>query len=58
MPIGLPVDDANHAVLAVIGAVDAQLVQQVKQHHAEITVKLSDGGFEAGVWLKAVRVFG
>lgn len=29
-PTVLPVDDADHAVLAVVGAVDAQLVQQVQ----------------------------
>lgn len=49
MLLGLPVDDADHAVLAVVGAVDAQLVQQVQQHHAKVTVELPDGGFEAGV---------
>lgn len=43
----LPVNDADHAVLTVVGAVDAQLVQQVQQQHAEVTIKLADGGFEA-----------
>lgn len=28
-PTVLPVNDANHAVLTVVGAVDAQLIQQV-----------------------------
>lgn len=45
----LPVDDADHAVLAVVGAVDAQLVQQVQQLHAEVIVELADGGFKARV---------
>lgn len=45
----VPVDDANHAVLTVVGAVDAQFVQQVQQQHAEVTVKLADGGFKASV---------
>lgn len=45
----LPVDDADHAVLTVIGAVDAELVQQVQQQHAEVTVKLADGGFKSCV---------
>lgn len=48
-PPVVPVDDADHAVFTVVGAVDAQLVQQVQQQHAEVTVKLADGGFEAGV---------
>lgn len=52
----IPVDDADHAVLAVVGAVDAQFVQQVQQQHAEVTVKLANGGFEAGVWLVGVHV--
>lgn len=52
----LPVDDADHAVLAVVGAVDAQLVQQVQQQHAEVTVKLADGGFKACVRLVGVHV--
>lgn len=52
----LPVDDADHAVLAVVGAVDAQLVQQVQQLHAEVIVELADGGFKARVWLKGVHV--
>lgn len=52
----VPVDDANHAVLTVVGAVDAQFVQQVQQQHAEVTVKLADGGFEASVWLEGVHV--
>lgn len=52
----LPVDDADHAVLTVVGAVNAQLVQQVEQQHAEVTVKLADGGFKAGVWLKGIHV--
>ncbi len=52
----LPVDDADHAVLTVIGAVDAQLVQQVQQQHAEVTVKLADGGFKACVWLEGIHV--
>lgn len=52
----VPVDDADHAVLTVVGAVDAQLVQQVQQQHAEVTVKLTDGGFEAYVWLEGVCV--
>lgn len=46
-PTIIPVDDADHAVLTVVGAVDAQLVQQVQQQHAEVTVKLADGGFKA-----------
>lgn len=45
----LPVNDADHAVLTVVGAVDAQLIQQVQQQHAEVTVKLADGGFKAGI---------
>lgn len=53
-----PVDDADHAVLAVVGAVDAQLVQQVQKQQAEVTVELTDGGFEAGVGLKTIRVLG
>lgn len=52
----VPVDDADHAVLAVVGAVDAQFVQQVQQQRVEVTVKLADGGFKAGVWLVAVHV--
>lgn len=44
-----PVDYADHAVLAVVGAVDAQLVQQVEQHGAKVTVELPDGGFKAGI---------
>lgn len=47
--IAVPVDDADHAVLTVIGAVDAQLVQQVQQQHAKVTVKLADGSFKACV---------
>lgn len=54
----LPVDDADHAVLAVVGAVNAQLVQQVQQQHAEVTVKTADGGFKACVWLEGVHVLG
>lgn len=53
-----PVDDADHAVLTVVGAVDAQLVQQVQQQHAEVTVKLDDGGFKSGVGLKGVHMLG
>lgn len=49
MLIALPVDYADHAVLAVVGAVDAQLVQQVKQHGAKVTVEFPDGGFKAGI---------
>lgn len=45
----VPVDDADHAVLAVVGAVDAQLVQQVQQQRAEAAVKLADAGFKACV---------
>lgn len=52
----LPVDDADHAVLTVVGAVDAQLVQQVEQQHAEVAVELTDGGFKACVWLEGVHV--
>lgn len=52
----VPVDDADHAVLAVVGAVDAQLVQQVQQQHAEVTVELADGRLEAGVRLQRVGV--
>lgn len=52
----LPVDDADHAVLTVVRAVDTQLVQQVQQQHAEVTVKLADGGFEACVRLVDVRM--
>lgn len=44
-----PVDDVDHAVLTVIGAVNAQLVQQVQQQCAEVTVKLADGAFKARV---------
>lgn len=58
MLTGVPVNDADHAVLAVVGAVDAQLVQQVQQQHAEVAVKLADGGFEAGVGLEGVCVIG
>lgn len=47
-----PVNDADHAVLAVVGAVDAQFVQQVQQQHAEVTVELADGG------LQSIRVDG
>lgn len=43
-------------MLAVVGAVDAQFVQQVQQQHAEVTVKLADGRLEAGVRLQSVRV--
>lgn len=42
-----PVNDADHAVLTVVGAVDAQLVQQVQQQHAEVAVELADGGFQS-----------
>lgn len=45
----LPVDDADHAVLTVVGAVDAQFVQQVQQQHAEVTVELADGDFKGCV---------
>lgn len=54
----VPVDDADHAVLAVVGAVDAQFVQQVQQQHAEVTVKLADGRLKAGVWLQGVHMLG
>jgi len=54
----VPVDDADHAVFTVVGAVDAQLVQQVQQQHAEVAVELADGGFKAGVGLEGVHVFG
>lgn len=53
-----PVDDADHAVLAVVGAVDAQFVQQVQKQQAEVAVELTDGGFEAGVGLRGVCVLG
>lgn len=53
-----PVDDADHAVLTVIGAVDAEFVQQVQQQHTEVTVKLADGGFKTGVRLQSVHLFG
>lgn len=57
-PLGvLPVDDADHAVFTVVGAVDTQFVQQVQQQHAEVTVKLADGGFKARVWLDGIHVF-
>lgn len=42
-----PVNDADHAVLTVVGAVDAQLVQQVQQQHAEVAVELADGGLQS-----------
>lgn len=51
-----PVNDADHAVLAIVGAVDAEFVQQVQQQHAEVAVELPDGGFQAGVWLDGVHV--
>lgn len=49
-----PVDDVDHAVLTVIGAVNAQLVQQVQQQRAEVTVKLTDGAFKAWVGLQGI----
>lgn len=49
MLLEIPVDDANHAVLAVVGAVDAQFVQQVQQQRVEVTVKLANGGLKAGI---------
>lgn len=52
----VPVDDADHAVLAVVGAVDAQFVQQVQQQRVEITVKLANSRFEAGIWLVGFHV--
>lgn len=52
----VPVNDADHAVLTVVGAVDAQLVQQVQQQHAEVAVELADSGFQAGVRLDGVHV--
>lgn len=52
----LPVDDADHAVLTVVGAVDAQFVQQVKQQHAEVTVELADGDFKGWVWMEGVHM--
>lgn len=54
----LPVDDADHAVLTVVGAVDAEFVQQVQQQHTEVTVKLTDGDFKTSVRLQSVPVFG
>lgn len=45
-------------MLAVVGAVDAQLVQQVQKQQAEVAVKLPDGGFKAGVGLKTLSVLG
>lgn len=51
-----PVNDADHAVLTIVGAVDAQFVQQVQQQHAEVAVELPDGSFQAGVWLDGVHV--
>lgn len=53
---GSPVDDVEHAVLAVIGAVHAQFVQQVQQMGGEIAVKLVDGGFEARCEVQAVSM--
>lgn len=44
-----PVNDADHAVLTIVGAVDAQFVQQVQQQHAEVAVELPDGSFQAGI---------
>lgn len=52
----VPVNDADHAVLTIVGAVDAQFVQQVQQQHAEVAVKLADGSFQAGIWLDGVHV--
>lgn len=54
---GLPVDDADHAVFAVIGAVDTKFVQQVEQQQAKVTVKLANSRLKACVGLEAIHVF-
>lgn len=51
-----PVDDVDHAVLTVIGAVEAQLVQEVQEVCREVVVKLVDGGFKARGDLQGVCV--
>ena len=51
-----PVDDVDHAVLTVVGAVDAELVQQVEQQSAEVAVELADGVLKASVSLQRVNV--
>lgn len=51
-----PVDDVDHAVLTVIGAVNAKLIQQVQQQCAEVTVKLTDGAFKTCVWLQGINM--
>lgn len=56
MLIDVPVDDADHAVFTVIGAVDTQLVQQVQQQHAEVTIKHANGGFKPSIRLEGVRM--
>lgn len=57
MWIVLPVDDADHAVFTVVGAVDAELVQQVEKQHAEVAVKLADGCLKACVRLEGIHMF-
>ena len=51
-----PVDDVDHAVLTVVGAVDAELVQQVEQESAEVAVELADGVLKASINLQGVHV--
>lgn len=43
-------------MLAVIGAVHAQFVQQVQQMCGEIAVKLVDGGFKARCEVQVVSM--
>lgn len=45
-------------MFAVVGAIDAELIQQVQQHGAEVAVKLADGSFEVGIRLQRVHVLG
>lgn len=54
---GSPVNDVEHTVLTVIGAVYAQFVQQVQQMCGEIAIKLVDRCFKARCQVEVVSMF-